>query len=280
MGTITSLMKNSVAMSKLFQPLTVILLTLFAFTSCKEQKEDYPAIAPLSDYMPLAVGKYFIYRLDSTVASTDAKSLEIHRYRVKDSIDAIIKDNEGRDVYRVRRFINDSLGSGSWIDNASFTITPVVNAVNGESIEVVDNNLRFIKLKAPIRDGFSWNGNAYINTTSTNGGYLYLNGWDYTYESIDAQLTLGNLNFPATITVVQQPYTNSQIPSDGVNRDITDTTLKFQEKVYAIEKYAKGTGLVYKEFLYSNFQRDAKDASKYYFSENTYGVKLTMIAHN
>lgn len=264
-------MKKTASMIKIIKLLFLCSFTSCFIISCKEQKEDFPSNAPLSNYMPLAVGKYFIYRLDSTVASEDAKSLVVHKYQVKDTIDGIVSDAQGRKSYRIRRFINNETGTGTWLDNATILVTPVINTSTGESIEVVDNNLRYIKLKAPLRDGFTWQGNSYINTTTS--AVKYLNGWEYVYEDFGLPLKIGSQNYPDALTVLQQP-------DEGGKLNLSDTTVKFDERNYSIEKYAGGIGLVYREFIHWAFQRDPGDANRYYFEENSYGVKLTLIKHN
>lgn len=264
-------MKKTASMIKITNLLILCSFFTCFIISCKEKKEDFLSITPLSDYMPLAVGKYFIYRLDSTVSSEDSKSLIVHKYQVKDSIDAIVTDAQGRQSYRIRRFITDSLGIGPWLDNATFFATPVSNTSTGESIEFVDNNLRFIKLKSPLKDGFTWPGNSYINTTTST--VKYLNGWNYTYEDLGLPLTIGNQNYPDAVTVLQQP-------DEGGLLNLADPAVKFDERNYSIEKYANGIGLVYKEFIHWAFQRDPNDDNHYYFEENSYGVKLTLINHN
>ena len=57
------------------------------------------------------------------------------------------------------------------------------------SIEYVENNLRFLKLRCRLKQDFSWKGNSYIDTYSTDSDVKYLDDWDYIYDSIDAPLT-------------------------------------------------------------------------------------------
>jgi hypothetical protein len=133
------------------------------------------------------------------------------------------------------------------------------------SIEFVENNLRYIKLKLPITEGFTWNGNSYIDSYSLNSDLKYLADWEYTYDSINVALNLRNVNIDSTIKVAQIDEFLGQDPSDP-------NTL-YAEKNYSVEKYAKGIGLVFKEFVHWEYQ--GVDAS--YIG---YGVKLTMIDHN
>lgn len=267
------LMKKSASVIKAFKWMAPAICIISLISSCKQQKEDFPYPDTLDKYMPLAVGKSFTYRLDSTIPAIDAKSLVVHRYLVKDTIDAIVNDAQGRPSYRIRRFITDSLGAGPWIDNTTFLATPVSTPSLGASIEFVDNNLRFIKLKTPLKDGFTWKGNSYINTTPGYTNLYYLDDWDYTYQDMGTAATIGTNSYDDVATVLQHP-------DEGGNANLQDPNVTNDQRIYSIEKYASGIGLVYKEFIFWEFQRDPADAERYYFQDYSYGVKLTLIKHN
>jgi hypothetical protein len=99
-------------------------------------------------------------------------------YQVKFEVDSLITDNLGRPAYRIYRYIRDS-ANAPWVTDDTYM------AINtGNSLEFVENNLRFIKLKQPIEQDFTWKGNSFINTTSSSAEFnlQYLDGWDYTYE--------------------------------------------------------------------------------------------------
>jgi hypothetical protein len=80
----------------------------------KKETEEFKTEA-IADYMPLAVGKYITYRLDSTVFTNFGRNEEIHKYRVKHVVDAQITDNLGRPSYRILRYLSDSLGHQPWL---------------------------------------------------------------------------------------------------------------------------------------------------------------------
>src|SRR5262245_16587815 len=134
--------------------LSLLVLSAFFILSCNK-KEDFKTES-INDYMPLAIGKYITYRVDSTVFTNFQRSVEIHSYQVKHVIEAELTDNLGRPAYRVYRYIRDTAGTQSWQPNGSYFITPLQNTA-----EVVENNLRVIKLHLPIKDGYSWKGNSY-----------------------------------------------------------------------------------------------------------------------
>ena len=71
----------------------ILILAVFSFlffiTSCEKETEEFKTEA-IADYLPLAVGKYITYRLDSTVFTNFGTVEETHRYQVKHVVDAQI----------------------------------------------------------------------------------------------------------------------------------------------------------------------------------------------
>ena len=124
--------------------------------SCGKKTEEYQS-EPLSDYYPLTVGKYITYRIDSTVFTNFGHNTEVHKYQVKHAIESITKDNLDRTSYRVYRYLRDTAGLQPWVPNGSYYITPL-----WDRVELIENNLRFIKLHLPIRKDYSWEGNKYL----------------------------------------------------------------------------------------------------------------------
>lgn len=227
------------------------IATVVLLGSCKKTTEVL-SLPVLNDYYPLTVGKYITYSLDSVVYYTNfGVSATINSYQVKQVVDAKITDNLGRPAYRIIRYIR-SLATDPWQPDNTFMAVPTEN-----SIEFVENNLRFLKLANPIRQDFTWKGNTYINTTSLSSNLKYLDDWDYTYDSINVAAKVGTLNIDSTIKVAQIDYT------DAYNR------------IFSEEKYAKGIGMVYRNFLYLN-----KGSLTGPYSDGSYGVIFKMIDHN
>lgn len=235
-------------------------ITLF-FISCKKETEKFRTDAA-TDYYPLQVGKYITYNLDSTVfIHFGAEDTVIH-YQAQDRVDAQITDNLGRPAYRIIHYIRTD-STGEWVPNNTFEAVPTEN-----SIEYIENNLRYIKLQLPITQDFSWKGNAYIDTYSANSDVTYLDNWDYTYDSIGVPLTINSLTIDSTLKVAERDETLGQDPS------IAGT--EYGERNYSVEKYGKGIGLIYREFLHWEYQGPQSIFPGY----SGYGVKLTIIDHN
>lgn len=240
-----------------------VALLLFSLVACKKETEMLNT-ASLNDYFPLEVGKTNIYRLDSTVPASFGAVLVVKSYQAKDTIESTFTDNEGRLSYRIFRFTRDTAGLQPWTFTATFTATPT-----DKWIEYVDNNLRFLKLHAPVTDGYSWLAHSFIDTRSVNSTVPYLDNWEYEYQNANTPYTVLNTVYDSTVTVLQHDETNPEGPFDP--------GLELQIRTYGVEVFAKGTGLIYKEFLYWNWQRNPPPAK---YEDASYGVKLSLISHN
>lgn len=239
-----------------------LMLILFLI-SCTKESEHF-STEPLSDYYPLQVGKFITYNMDSTVYyfRFGEKDSVIH-YQAQDRVDAEITDNLGRASFRILRFIRQD-SSQPWVPNNTFMVTPTEN-----SIEYLENNLRFIKLKSPVRKDHSWKGNSFIDTYSTANDLQYFDDWDYTYDSLGQPIVINNLHFDSTLTVLERDEFLGQDPS------IPGTP--YAEKTYSIEKYGKGIGLIYRQFLHWEYQGSQTGTQGYYTG---YGITLSIIDHN
>ncbi|MBI1341371.1 MAG: hypothetical protein GC171_00405 [Terrimonas sp.] len=241
-------------------PLLILLVTF----SCKKKTEDYIS-EPLSDYMPLQVGKYIIYRMDSTVFTNLSTTIEIHKYQVKHEVDAAITDNLGRPSYRVITYIRDSAGTNAWVPNGSYFITPLANQV-----EVIENNLRYIKMHAPIKPDFNWKGNKYFPDDSYDA-LCHFNSFDAVWQESDY---FYDGDVATSETIEGQTYNNVLTVQE---EDITDNTPIYASRIYGVEKYAKEIGLVYRENILWEYQPPGSLPVGTYCG---FGIKIWMIDHN
>ncbi len=245
-------------MRKVFLLLTIAAALIF--NACKKST-DVLAVASVSEYYPLQVGKYISYNLDSTIFVNFGTKDTVINYQVKHQVDALITDNLGRPAYRIIRYIRKT-AANPWVPDNTFM------AVQTDfSVEFIENNMRFLKLKGPIRDGYSWKGNSYIDTYSLNSPVKYLDDWDYTYDSTNVKQKIGTYTLDSTLKVAQRDEIIGN-PSD-IN--------SYSEINYGAEKYAKGLGLVYRNFLHIEYQPPTPGRGGY---RQGYGVKMTMIDHN
>ena len=240
--------------------LTTALGITFLFHNCT--KEETLPTASILDFFPLEIGRSITYRMDSTVFVNFNSREEVHSYQVKDVVEDLITDNLNRPTYRIRRYIRDTAATQPWADDATFLVTPTRN-----TLELNDNNLRFIKLHLPIRDDYSWKGNSYIDTYSSNSEVNYLDDWDYIYANTNQPYNFDTEVVDSTVTVYQR---------DEVIGD-PDVDTVFSRRDYSVEVYGKGIGLIYKNFLHREFQPATPGKDAYILG---YGIMLTMIRHD
>lgn len=242
----------------------VLIITVGLFASCKKESEvfDTPLI---SEYAPLKVGSYITYNLDSLVflnfGTVEAHKLYEVRYVTADSL----TDNLGRKGFRIVRYIR-TLPSGTFTPDNTFL------AVNtGTGFEFTENNLRYLKLVQPIQEGKTWKGNSAIDVTSLGSDQQYLFDWDYTYNEVGVAKTIGLLNFASTVTVSQRDE-SFNLPVVRPGPGVTNPT-NIASRDFSREIYAKGVGLVYREFLHFEYQL----AFNGYVG---YGITLTVKDYN
>lgn len=237
-----------------------ILTAAVVFSSCKKSSEVYQT-ASVTDYYPQVVGKYITYNLDSTVFINFGTKDTVISYQVKFVVDAKITDNLNRPAYRVFRYIRKT-PAAPWNPDNTFMVVPT-----DFTVEFIENNMRFVKLHGPVRDGYTWKGNSYIDTYSLNSSVKYLDDWDYTYDSTNTKQTVGAYTLDNTLKVSQRNEVIGN-PNDPNS---------YSEINFSEEKYAFGLGMFYRNFLHIEYQPPTPGRGGYRLG---YGVKMTMIDHN
>ena len=227
--------------------------------SCK--KTESLSYLPLTEYFPLKAGKTFTYRMDSTLTTPFGSGFVTKHFLAKDSVESQFTDVHGRPSFRIWRFIRDTLQTQPW--TYSSTIIATIDHKN-EWIEYVENNLRFIKLRQPLSEGFSWSGNSFIDTKGANTAVRFMDEWDYTYQDLHQPFTVRKGTFDSTITVLQADEVDPPGPFDPQF---------YQQSIYSVEVYAKGVGMIYKELMYKTWQTVPRG----YWTDDSYGIKLSLI---
>ena len=171
--------------------LSVILLILLF--SCK--REETSSIMDQLNYFPVDSGHWVVYKVDSVYFDVPAGRRDTYSFFLKESFAGSYLDNEDRTTILLHRLISDDL-------NSDFEMKDVwaINVL-GRSIEVVEENNRFIKLSFPLRRGGNWKGNSYIDTDKTDNSYL--EDWTYEVSDIDIPVTIDSLIYDSCVTVEQ-----------------------------------------------------------------------------
>ena len=238
-----------------------ILLFTYTLMSCKKQSETI-AITDIKEYYPLQLGRVWLYRLDSTrvinfVVFSTASYLE------KDTVVGRYNDAQGRTAYILNRFVTDTLQSQPFQFSESYTVV-----FDKDKIEFVDGaNRRFIKLVNPVSIYTTWNGNSYLedsiqNVITQNTTY---NGWVYQYTSTEQPYSVLGNTYPNTCTILQKSDS-----SGAFNPNI------LSYKTYSSEVYAKGVGLINKDFIAYFWQTTPTPA----YEDGSFGIKLKLISYN
>ena len=207
------------------------LLSLLA--SCNTKIDD--TVRPLGrEYYNDKINSWIEYKVDSFVFSDfsqPVQKIDTFYYQVRETITEKFLNSSGRETNRIERF-KRLKATDPWVLVGVWT-----SNINNNSLEKVEENIRYTKLSFPITSNKEWAGNQY-NT---------LIPWEYVYRDIDKPVTLNGYTFDHTITVIQKDSTDNNII----------------EERFAKEIYAKGIGMVYKQMDTLEIQSSIKKGLYY-----------------
>lgn len=248
--------------SRLFSAVALLLATGFFNLSCNSTDSVLPTNFPeATTYYPLTIGKYITYATDSIHYYETIANDTVH-VEIKEVIADTFRDGSNNLTYRIERF-NRPAGGTDW----TLVGTSTVSYVN-QSVEKVENNLRYLKLVSPVEKNVEWAGHIYLGGLGSLpvdqecNNLQFLEGWEFCYTQVAAAETVGNFNFDDVITVVQNGSQN---------------LIEFNKSE---EKYANGLGMVYRFFRHYTTQNICPECE---WEENTqcgYSVKMTVIDFN
>lgn len=209
-------------MNTIHTPLIILSLCLFSALSCSRETETI-AIDSGREYFPLQVGRAWEYEVDSIIFST--AGTDSSRTLQRDLITNSFTDAAGDTIFRVERYERLSPAE-DWQIRKVLSLS----ANNRQAVRTEDN-LRFIKLIFPVREGATWNGNLHIdqNLRIIVAGEVLDVFKDWKYKII----TKG------------QPYFNGiQAFDDAVTTSHADSENLIEYR-YVQEAYARNVGLVF-----------------------------------
>jgi len=196
-----------------------IIFFLVVFLSCKKDNSVPEKIDLGYDYFPIKIGQSLIYDVDSVAYLQPSGDTIIEKFRIKESIESLYKDNQNRDTYKLVRYkkkyqVGVSYDQMDWILQDVWSVN-----LTTKTVEINEENQRFIKLIFPVEKNSTWNGNAQNS----------IGEWEYKYTDVHQPLSLNGLQYDSTLTVTQ--YKES-------------TAIYYKNYT---EQYAKGVGMIYKE---------------------------------
>ncbi|MBL7774148.1 MAG: hypothetical protein JNM95_14890 [Chitinophagaceae bacterium] len=219
-------------------PFAVFIICIGLWSSCKKEVVPPEDISIGQEYFPTELGHFVEYQVDSFLFNDFTKKVDTFKYEIKDVITDTFTDNENRLSHIVTRYKRYS-SSEAWTENLVYYVTKTPYRV-----EVVEQNLRFIKLVFPVKENVKWYGNSYI-PTKLNSELAWLDQWYYKYDRISLPFTSGILIFNDGLVVNENDYSkgNPELYPD-----------EYAAKIFAKEAYAKGVGLVYREIENWDYQ--------------------------
>jgi len=227
--------------------------------------------------IPLQHGKYITYRVDSMIFTNFGRSTEIHSYLIKHVVDTLITDNLGRPSYRVFTYLSDTTGTAPWQPNGSYFIT-----VLDDRVEVIEDNLRVMKIHIPVREGNSWKGNMYLPEDPYSSEYSFSNDdnmadWNFFFDGpLQSSLTLQDSTHTYTYNDV---YT---ITEDNEIDPVTDPS-DYGSTTIAQEMYSKNIGLVHRELtMWEQQPNPSGNPPNVVYDPYRigFGIKMWMVDHN
>ncbi len=239
-----------------------VLLLLFACKS-KTVLEDFQLDYGY-DYFPLEIGKYWEYSVDSILFDTTGMGVVIEETSsfLREEVVDTFRDNKNRLVYTIERFYRPDEMTVWTVQSVSYAL------LDGTQLEVVDNNLRYIRMVFPLEDGEIWDGNQFIDPTTmiTIKGELLeiFKGWNYEIESLGEVDVIDNVTYDEVLSITQAASEN---------------VIELRE---SSEKYARGIGLIHREMRILDTQCISGCEGLAWESKAQKGFTLvqSLIAHN
>ena len=194
--------------------------------ACKEEADDFVPDFGF-DYYPLSVGEVRHFEVDTVYFSTANPRFDTVYSQLREVITGTLLNNTGDTIYRVEH-------SERKTSDDAFEITDIYSEeLNNFNIYRTEENLRFLKLPLPPTVNKTWDGNAEIaddRTVSVAGESLEMfKSWEYRILSKGETEEINGKTYEDVLTV-QLADSDSEI-----------------EYRYGVEKYARGTGLIYRE---------------------------------
>ena len=133
-----------------------------SLTSCQDTVEVLPDSG--TDYYPVAVGNFWVYAVADTTWSLASQSTPSVRtpsaFQFKETITETLTDAAGQKAYRLVRATRLT-PADAWRNDSVFILS-----ANARFVTLNRNNARTLELIFPVKEGRSWNLNAFNNNSN------------------------------------------------------------------------------------------------------------------
>lgn len=198
----------------------ILLIFTISLFSCENEDNNNNSVFIGKEYFPLVSGNTLIYKITEINIDKPSEIFDTTIYYLKEIIDIPLLDNENDTAYRIERYTRFS-SDDNWIIHSVWSAKITENTA-----EKVEENYRYVKIRFPVRTGYTWNGNIYNECESQ----------EYRVSSVNSYYQIGDFVFDSCLTVVH------------------DSSSSLIHKDLDYEVYAYRIGLVYKEMTYLNSQ--------------------------
>lgn len=242
--------------------LSLIIGCSIGWMACNTEESDHLGDEELGlNYYPVALGKFWDYRLDSVWYKL-SNQVEQHRSVsfIREEIVDTFRDVTGQLIYRLDVFQSTDTVSGWELIDSYFLET------NDRLVVKREKGLSYIKLVFPPQTGKSWNGNIHIHPkTQINiqGEFLEpFDQWLYYFEYVDRNESINGIHYKDVCKVVEVDDEN------------------IIQKRYSSALYSRNVGLIYKELLLLETQNTDTSVPFEDRAEKGMILKQTLVSHN
>jgi hypothetical protein len=206
-----------------------ILVLCCGLLACGEQKTETVEVDFGYDYFPLAIGKSWTYQVDSIFfdPAIGGTAIDTIATFLQETIVDTFTNLEGRITYRAEQLYRRS-PLEDWQLVKVFTLSQ-----DEARAFRTEDNLTFVKMTFPPRAGNQWDGNAFFDEflkVNIRGEQLeFFKSWDYLILETGSLYELDTLRFEQHL-IIQNADDENLI-----------------ERRFALERYARGVGLITRE---------------------------------
>ena len=198
----------------------VIIISSFLCFACDNLNRNLPPPQDGGNFFYPNISKSIVYDVEDTQYELTGK-FTVKTYQLKEVNALTFKDTDGKDALRIERYRREN-DSQKWAIDSIFIIKKEI-----DKALKTENNVTYVKISFPIKEGLKWNGNAYNS----------LGNDTYELKKVNQSFQINGQKFDNTFSVIQQ-------------NDSTLVDLKRR-----IEVYAERIGLIYQDktnVLYCN----------------------------
>lgn len=190
----------------------VVISSLFLLFACDNLNSNLPPPQDGGKFFYPKLGQSVVYEVEDTEYDLTGK-FTLKTYQLKELNAAIFEDLDGKEALRIERYRRENDTQKWMIDSVFIAKKEIDKALKTE------NNVTYVKMYFPMKEGLKWNGNAYNS---------FKNDF-YEMKNVNQTFQTNGQKFDNSVTIIQQ----------------NDSTLVDLKK--RIEVYAEGIGLIYQE---------------------------------